>query len=68
MYTTIEADIENGKIMGPEADRIPFSAHVLITLLESKEPEKKYDFSDLSGKLEWSGDAVTEQRKLRDEW
>ena len=29
---------------------------------------KGYDFSDLSGKLEWRGDAVREQRVLRDEW
>ena len=27
-----------------------------------------YDFSDLAGKLEWQGDAVEEQRRLRDEW
>lgn len=27
-----------------------------------------YDFSDLVGKLEWKGDAVAEQRRLRDEW
>lgn len=26
------------------------------------------DFSDLSGELKWSGDAVAEQRTLRDEW
>jgi hypothetical protein len=28
----------------------------------------KFDFSDLTGKLEWKGDAVTQQRILRDEW
>lgn len=28
----------------------------------------KYDFSDVQGKLEWKGDAVKAQRKLRDEW
>lgn len=28
----------------------------------------RYDFSDLSGKLEWQGDALEEQRRLRDEW
>jgi len=27
-----------------------------------------YDFSDLAGTLHWKGDAITEQRKLRDEW
>ena len=34
----------------------------------TEEKPKKYDFSDLVGKLEWEGDAVAEQRKLRDEW
>ncbi len=28
----------------------------------------KYDFSDLVGKLNWQGDAVAEQKRLRDEW
>ncbi len=31
-------------------------------------PKKKYDFSRLFGKLEWQGDALAEQRKLRNEW
>lgn len=42
MYTTIEADINNGKITGPEAGKLPPHAHVLITLLSSlskKRPE-----------------------------
>jgi len=34
----------------------------------AEEKRKKYDFSDLVGKLKWEGDAVAEQRKLRDEW
>jgi hypothetical protein len=33
---------------------------------DAKDP--KYDFSDLTGKLSWQGDAVATQRKLRDEW
>lgn len=28
----------------------------------------RYDFSDLAGKLEWRGDAVEQQRLMRDEW
>ena len=39
---------------------------VMIPLTEEKKP--KYDFSDLTGKLQWDGDAVKEQRRLRDEW
>ncbi len=40
---------------------------VMIPIVdESSRP--KYDFSDIVGKLEWHGDAVKEQRRLRDEW
>ena len=35
---------------------------------DKKSPLKKYDFSDLTGKLEWSGDFLEEQKKLRNEW
>ena len=31
-------------------------------------PKPLYDFSDLAGKLQWKGDAVEEQRRLRNEW
>lgn len=40
-------------------------------ILPKKESDKElaaYDFSDLAGKLEWDGNAVFEQRRLRDEW
>ena len=29
---------------------------------------KRYDFSDLVGRLKWRGDAVSEQRAQRDAW
>ncbi len=43
---------------------------VVIVLVPSSEErsKKKYRFSDLAGKLQWDGDAVAQQRKLRDEW
>ena len=44
-----------------------YSFQVILVPLE-KERKPKYDFSDLVGKLEWNGDAVKEQRKMRDEW
>jgi len=68
MYTTIEADIENGRITGPESRKLPAMAHVLITLLKKTEEKEHYDFSGLSGRLKWNGDAVKQQRELRDEW
>lgn len=33
-----------------------------------KKIKKKYDFSQLYGKLEWKGDALVEQKKIRSEW
>ena len=36
MYTTIEADIKDGRIKSAEAQRIPEEAHVLITFLSQK--------------------------------
>ena len=68
MYTTIEADIENGQIRSSDLQKLPASAHVLITLLDERTKEKQYNFSQLSGRLKWKGNAVEEQQKLRDEW
>ncbi len=33
MFTTIEADIDNGRITGAESGNLPKQAHVLITLI-----------------------------------
>jgi|ADurb_Cas_01_Slu_FD_contig_61_66088_length_356_multi_2_in_0_out_0_1 hypothetical protein len=33
-----------------------------------EESTGNYNFSDLSGKLSYSGDAVKDQRNIRDEW
>jgi hypothetical protein len=44
---------------------------VELVLLVGVSPQpngSKYDFTGLVGRLEWQGDAVEEQRKLRDEW
>ena len=41
---------------------------IVRSLDEPIKSQKKYDFSKFVGKLEWKGDAVAEQRKLRDEW
>jgi hypothetical protein len=68
MYTTIKADIENGRVRSSELQKLPASAHVLITLLHEGTEKKQYNFSALSGRLKWKGQAVEEQRKLRDEW
>lgn len=39
---------------------------IVVPLQEVK--KQKCDFSEFVGKLQWKGDAVAEQRRLRDEW
>jgi len=70
MYTTIEADLENGQLKGVDLKQLPSHAHVLITLLTTptKKQTNKYNFSDIAGKLQWQGDALKVQRELRNEW
>ena len=41
---------------------------VLVINPKKSKKNRSYDFSGISGKLEWKGDAVKEQRRLRDEW
>lgn len=41
---------------------------IVLSLEEKEEPKKKYDFSKFFGKMNWEGDALAEQKKLRDEW
>jgi hypothetical protein len=49
---------------------------IVLVIQEKNEPfedekimkKRKFDFSDLYGKLEWKGDALAEQKKIRSEW
>lgn len=75
-----KGEIKISEKIAPGTDKeIP----VIVTFLEDTEQEElqtvysdkvsynrqqKYQFSDLAGKLEWDGDAVAQQRALRDEW
>lgn len=42
--------------------------HILRFVSSGKVVSNPYDFSDLAGKLKWKGNAVKEQRLIRDEW
>jgi hypothetical protein len=69
---SIRGVYERGEIKLNEKVTVERDIPVIVTFLEdieeSKEPVKKYRFSDLAGKLEWEGDAVAQQRAIRDEW
>jgi hypothetical protein len=41
---------------------------IVLTIDDSQNTSKKYDFSNLAGKLEWKGDPLAQQKKLRNEW
>ena len=45
------------------------TVELILVMSEPPRPNgSKYDFAGVVGTLEWQGDAVEEQRKLRDEW
>jgi hypothetical protein len=64
MYTTIEADVENGVIVGKEAKKLPNHAHVLITLLLNKKETRttqtkvRFPHKDILGKTDTTGDII----------
>jgi len=70
MVTTIEADIKNVKIIGPNAAKLPAIAHVRITLLSK--PEKPHpDWNSIKeqfGKLQTRVETVVWQQQIRSEW
>ena len=66
-----ESDAEKNVIEIPPQFSQLYSKHLRVILLigdKINTINQKYDFSDVAGKLEWQGDAVQEQRKIRDEW
>jgi hypothetical protein len=68
-----EADLTSEYIRIPNYDQLK-NQHVRVIVLSeqpsttSTQAKKKYDFSDLIGRLSWGGDALEEQQRLRDEW
>lgn len=46
----------------------PGDVEVVLILNPQDESRARYDFADLAGQLSWEGDALAEQRKLRDAW
>ena len=66
-----ESDAQKNIIEIPAQYSQLYSKHLRVILLigeKTKKTNQTYNFSDIVGKLEWQGDAVQEQRKIRDEW
>ncbi len=63
---------ENGEVKLKEKiiveKRVPVIVTFLEDMMEKEKPAKKYRYSDLAGRLEGNGDAVAQQRALRNEW
>ena len=73
MYTTIEADLVNGRVKGRDAIPLPAKAHVLITVLDADiAPDRiRPDWSLIHaqlGKLHLRTNTSDWQRKIRSEW
>ena len=60
----------DGHLRVDVAVELPAGPIELVMVLGSAPPSNgaKYNFSELAGRLQWEGDAVREQRILRDEW
>jgi hypothetical protein len=43
-------------------------AEVVLSIRSNTVGNNRYDFDGLAGRLTWRGDAVAEQRGLRNEW
>jgi len=71
MYTTIEADLENGVVRSNDSARLPAHAHVLITLIPPPSTRRHPDWSTIVsqlGKLALRRDTSQWQRSVREEW
>jgi len=69
MYTIeFETDVKNEYIKIPNYKKFMHKRVKVVLMSQQDEPKKTYSFDDLIGKLEWDGDAVSEQRNIRDEW
>ena len=68
-----ETDITSEYIRIPNYKQLK-NQHVRVILLSetlteaSLEVKGNHDFSDLAGRLQWEGDVIAEQQRLRNEW
>jgi len=65
----LDAKIDpDGHLRLDVATQLPPGKAEVVIVASGAGNGQRYDFSDLTGRLQWSGDALAEQRRLRDEW
>ena len=66
----IEKNITERFIEIPKFEKFKSKNIKIIFMVDTDEEVKsqKYNFDDLIGKMEWTGDSVAIQRELRNEW
>ena len=59
---------KDGRLRVDVPVELPAGAVELVLVVSTTPPRNGDIFADVVGKLQWQGDALQEQRKLRDEW
>lgn len=68
MSRIISIVFEGGVFVPEEKVDLPERTRLTNTIPIVPACKRRYDFADLCGKLTWTGDPVSVQRKLREEW
>lgn len=60
---------DDGRLRLDLPTSLPQGQHrVVVSVRDQPDVDRKIDLSDLAGALQWRGDAVAQQRRLRDAW
>lgn len=81
MLRSYAAQIRGNQIIWHNAPRLPLEGRQVVVVLEDESAndslppdasdqalEAKYQLADLTGRLQWQGDALASQRASRDNW
>ncbi len=72
MLRSYSAEISGSQLMWIDEPPKNLKRQPVLVVIENTPPPtaepKRYDFSDLTGRLVWRGDAVAAQRAQRDAW
>lgn len=72
MLRSYSAEISGSELIWIDEPPKNLNRQPVLVVIENITPSttepKRYDFSDLTGRLAWRGDAVAAQRSQRDAW